>query len=455
MLNLRYAIALTVIAGTAQCPLAQEPFQAQAPVPSGALAPEPASLISGLEIPTQTIPVGMPVTASATAQPYHGQGGQTVSPAASLNKTRVVLLKNDRCLTGRVRQLGDETVIEIDNSARIVKATSEIQTIADDMEGIYRYKVSRYPRLGPAEHIRLSRWSMVNGLLPQASQHYLAVERDVGSDEPIVKQLGIELREHLLKDEEIRAAVGLPSLAQSNHESADPVRPASSGQSEPGQPIQPAVLSAYTEHVQPILLKRCSQSGCHGLSSTNRLKFVQPVGNARARISEQNCRSVLQFVNVDDSNMSTLVRYALVAHSLQKTSGISSQETKLIETLQSWSTFARNPVVAAVEQTQVVPGSNGNNAAAAAATTPAVYNAQPKSPAASDPKALKPLGPGASQLRSVPQTNSTIIPGNGPVTRRELDELDDQVRKALGEPPRAQAKDPFDPAEFNRMRAKK
>ncbi len=361
-----------------------------------------------------------------------------------------MLLKNDRCLTGRVRQLGDQVIIEIDNSARIAKPSSEVLAIADNLEGIYRYKVGRYARLGPGENIRLMRWTMANGLLQQASQHYLALEREVGSEEPVVKQLGIELREQLLKDDAIRAYVGLPKLSElpAKETPVADVRTASSTNTEQVQPILPAVLSSYADNVQPILLKRCSQSGCHGLSSTNKLKFVQPIGNSRARMSEQNCRSVLQFVNVDSSNMSTLMRYALVAHGLQKTAAISAQETRLVDMLQSWTTFARNPIVAAVDQSPAGPGS----AAAAGSTAPAVYNGQPK-PSATDN--LKPLAPGAAQLRTVPQSGQpTMIPGTGPITNRELDELDDQVRKALGEPPRAQATDPFDPAEFNRQRKK-
>ena len=412
--------------------------------------PQQPGLLTGISIPEQTVPLDFPAPPSQVAPSVTGPNLPNVPrPVTSVNQQRVVLLKNDRCLTGRVRQLGDQVVIEIDSSARIAKPASEVLTIADDIEGIYRYKVSRYPRLGPGEHIRLARWTMSNGLLQQASQHYLAVQRDVGPDEPVVKQLGIELREHLLKDEEIRAYVGLPSLAEVNKQEtpSEEIRQASTANSEPVQPILPAVLSSYSDSVQPILLKRCSQSGCHGLSSTNRLKFVQPVGNSRARISEQNCRSVLPFVNIDSSNMSTLVRYSLVAHGMQKTAAISPQETKFVEALQSWSTFARNPVVAAVEQSPATP--NG----AAGATAPAVYNAQSKSQAV--PDTLKPVGPGAAQLRTVPQSGQpTIIPGSGPVTTRELDDLDDQVRKALGEPPRGQSTDPFDPADFNRRRKK-
>ncbi len=260
---------------------------------------------------------------------------------ASVGKTRVVLLKNDRCLSGIVRQLGDKVVVEIDDGATVSKPMSEVQTIADDMESIYQFKVSRYPRLGPGEHIRLARWTMANGMYDHASTHFLAVNREAGQN-PLVRQLGIELREQLLQDEGFRNYLGLEPLKNAAVVS-DEVRMASADtKPEPLAPILPAVLTTFADHVQPILLKRCSQSGCHGFSSNNRLKFVQPAGNSRARISEQNCRSALQFVEVDSSNMSVLLRYAVVAHGLQKEAAITAQEKRFAESIESWTTFARN-----------------------------------------------------------------------------------------------------------------
>lgn len=381
------------------------------------------------------------------AQPPVVSSADDPAPLAtsSVEKSSVVLLKNDRCLTGQVRQLGDQVVIEIDSNARISRAASDVQFIADDLEGIYQYKLARFSHLGPGENIRLARWCLATGLHEHAAKHFLAVNREAGSN-PSVKQLGIELREQLLKDDAFRSYLGLAPLATPGRQG--PVVQTASTASAAGQtpPIIPAVITSFAEHVQPILLKRCSQSGCHGLSATNRLKFIQPIGTARARISEQNCRSALQFVEVDSSSMSVLLRYAVVAHGIQKTPSITAQEPKLVEVLQSWTTFARNPVMAAVG---VAP--SGTQAAA----TPAVYTGRPaKAVTTSD--ALTPLAPGAVQLRTVPQAPG---PANGAPTISELDELDDQVRRALGEPPRQASPsvgvDPFDPAEFNRRAADK
>lgn len=347
-------------------------------------------------------------------------------------RTRVVLLKNDRCLTGLVRQLGDQVMIEIDESARVSKAASDIQFIADDLEGIYQHKLARYAHLGPGENIRLARWCLAVGLNEHAAQHFLAVHREAGEN-PLVKQLGVELRDQLLSDESFRLYLGLEPLRHASGGGlASSVHTASSVATDNLMPIAPTVVTVFTDQVQPILLNRCSQSGCHGLSATNRLKIIAPIGTARARISEQNCRSALQFVAVDDSNMSVLLRYALGAHGIQKTASITTQEPRLMETLQSWTTFARNPVVAAVDQHDTSPG-----------TAPAVYSDPARSgvPASGLPSnRLSPLGPGALELRKVPRPPKFgVQPDYGQPQKSELDELDEQVRRAMGERPRDSA----------------
>lgn len=379
--------------------------------------------------------------------------------------TRVLLLKNDHCLSGHVRQLGDQVVIEISPGARVSKAVKEVEFIADNLEGIYQYKLTRYSHLGPGENMRMARWCLSVGLNEHAAKHFLAVNKEAGTN-PFVKQLGIELREQLLKDEAFRSYLGLPSLQSL---SDDAVKTASAGAVDEAAPLIPTVVTSFTDHVQPILLNRCSQSGCHGLSATNKLKIIQPIGTARARISEQNCRSALQFVEVDDSHMSTLLRYAMIKHGIQKEPSITTQETGLVEVLQSWTTFARNPVLAAV---------NTSSGAAAGGAMQAVYTGSSPGTQANNGfyvgagsfgvGGLLPVDPRSGQLRAVPRQTQVGAqsPSNGP-SLSELDQLDDEVRRALGEPPRNAAPaaetvpagtapaDPFDPAEFNRRAAAK
>ena len=336
---------------------------------------------------------------------------------------RVVLLKNDHCLTGIVRQLGDHVVVEFADNARVSKPVGDIQCIADDLEGIYQHKLTHYSHLGSGENIRLARWCLAVGLDEHAVQHFLAVNKEA-SNNALVKQLGVELREQLLRDEAFRTYLGLPPLASPSEQPQ--VQNVASSTGANLTPIVPAVVAAFTEHVQPIVLNRCSQSGCHGFSATNRLKIIEPIGNARARISEQNCRSALQFVAVDDSNMSVLLRYALTAHGLQKSPSITSLEPQHSEALQSWTTFARNPVMAAVES---------QSGPTTGQTAPAVYTDRSQQPAM--PGALRPVAPGAAQLRTVPlQPKFGVQGGAAQPSISELDELDDQVRRALGEPPR-------------------
>lgn len=374
-------------------------------------------------------------------------------------QTRVVLLRNDRCLTGLVRQLGDQVVIEFDSNSRVSKATSEVLHIANDMEGIYQYKLSKFSQLGVGENMRMARWCLSVGLNEHAAKHFQAVNKTV-PDHPLVKQLGVELRDQLLRDPEFREYLGLAKLPAANKQ-VTAVAAASTDRDVATNPILPAVMSTFAEHVQPILVNRCSQSGCHGFSSSNRFKIIQPLGSSRARITEQNCRSALEFVQVDESKMSTLLRYAIAAHGVQKSPSIQSQEKQLIDYLQSWTTFARNPVMAAVDSSAMRDGSQ----------TQAAYHTEgPRNQNASASGGGPiPLGPNASALRPVPRQPKFGIQGGVQPATGELDALDDQVRRALGEPPRdrtktdvlpsssgsSSPKDPFDPALFNQRAGNK
>lgn len=400
--------------------------------------------------------------------------------------SQVVLLKNNRCLTGSVRRVGDQVLIELSDNAKVTKPATEVEFVGSSLEEVYRYKVGKFTRLGLGEHFQLTRWCLSVGLNEYAAEHYLEVSKQAG-EHPSVKQLGIELRERLLQDEKFRTYLGLPATVAKDVAKETKVQPVSTHQAT-ALVVHPLVISQFSERVQPILLNRCSQSGCHGMNATNQLKLLSPVGSAYARVSEQNCRSALAFLDVDESQLSVLVRKALTAHGTQKAPGVTAQELKLVEQLQMWAQFARSPVVSA--------GGSYNVSAQGSSTVPAVY-ASPSDPKSrTSESGLEPVASGAAQLRQVPRQGASasdfaIPSGERPPLASELDALDAEVRRVLGEPPydsnRAVApqqsggsknpaapvsgpgrssvpnslapkataektkSDPFDPAEFNRQ----
>lgn len=362
----------------------------------------------------------------------------------------VILLKNDRFQAGIVHRFADAVQVELDARSKVTHSASDVEYIGKDLLAVYEYKLRKFARLGLGEHFQMTRWCLGAGLIDRATEHFAPLNKS-RPDDPRVRQLGIELREKMLQDEAFRGFLGLaptsklPTLAPIG---IGPVQTASadSSNADASKANHPLVLTQFTERIQPILINRCSQSACHGFSSSNRLKLIEPKGKAFARISAENLRSVLQFLTTNESNVSELLQKAISAHSLQKTPSVTASESELVTKLHNWVNFARNPVVTAlaVDASQEMhPFGDGNRIGRDFPT----------------PTALVPVPPGGANLREVPQGRvggMSQVEGFQPPNISEIDALDEELRRILGEPPQTRrshqhAGDPFDPAIFNQQ----
>ncbi len=370
----------------------------------------------------------------------------------------LMLKETERIIAGKIIQRGDFYEVELAPNSRVSIAVSKVSRLAVSREELYQFKCQSISRVGASsqaqwpvgDHFQLTRWCLVNDLLPQAAAHYAqVVERN--ADHPRVKQLGVELQQRLLHDEAFRQYLGMPPLhppavtqVASSHSAGagqvsagdlDPAvtLPASATGDVPTgvltastfdstTPIQhPQIAYHFTERVQPILISRCSQAACHGVQSHHALRLLAPYGQTNSRASAENLASVLKQIEAEPQQLSALVRYAIQPHGTQRAAAIATSETRLIQELQGWIEFVRNPVVSAVSFGQPQAGTffppgipAGDEASASSSVGP--Y-----------PAGLKPVTPGEAPLRSVPP--ATPVPdgaASGP------------------------ALDPFDPAEFNR-----
>ncbi len=377
---------------------------------------------------------------------------------------RAVLLKQtDRVLFGKVLQRAGFYEIELAPNSRVSIPSENVAHVANSLEELYNRKRAGISPTSIGDHFHLTRWCLLNGLLSQAAEHYTIVVRS-NANHPRVKQLGVELEEQLLHDQGFREYLGL----------GPPVQPATSADSParsqvappPSQPsvvtastfatpsgLHPDIAKRFASRVEPILLNRCSQAACHGVQGSSSLRLLEPYGKTHAQTAAGNLASVLKHVPNDPNQIAPLLHFATHAHGIQREPALTATDPKLIQELQDWVGFVRNPVVSAV---------------ASVATQP---TAQPST------AGLKPVAPGGTPLRRVPQTplvgsvasagnfsqaaprTELVFPAAGfpvgvqPPSSAELDALDAQLQDILGEASNgsmAAADDPFDPAEFNR-----
>ncbi len=364
------------------------------------------------------------------------EGSLIVSPQSASSHQAVLLKKTERILVGSVRLNGNYYEIEIADQSRVSIPREQVEFVGANSEEVYQYKCRGISRWRTGDHFQLSRWCIQNQLLVHAIDHYEEVERQ-SPNHPSVKQLGTELEQKILGDAAFRTFAGLPpqpnaAVAIRNPKTADSVALASASSQITEHP---QVGVYFNDRIQPILMNRCSQSACHGATSNNSLRLIEPRGTAYARVSSENLKHVLALVAPDESGAPKLLSYAVKPHGTQRLPAIALSETALIEQLKKWIRFSENPVISAVAThtpMATIPNTSTNA-----------------------PTKLNPLLPGSTQLRSVPGSTSQVEFPAGTVrpAASEIDALDAQLNQILSKQKSAPSapRDPFDPADFNRQ----
>jgi hypothetical protein len=390
---------------------------------------------------------------SAEAEP----NSLIVSTLLDSPQQAVLLKKTDRVMVGAVRLNGHFYEIEIADESRVSIPRDQVEFVGANAEEVYQYKCRGITRWKTGDHFQITRWCIQNKLLVHAIDHFEEVERQ-SPNHPSVKQLGAELQQKILSDESFRVFAGLPPLTTATVAAANPKAVGNVSLASATSQIaeHPQVSIYFNDRIQPILMNRCSQSACHGATSNNALRLLEPRGKAYASVSSENLKHVLAMVAPDESETPRLLSYATKAHGTQRLPAIALTETALIEELKKWIRFSENPVVPAVathNPLATIPTASSASATSPSVTSPSVTNTRAENSAK-----LNPLSPGSSQLRAVPGSSSQVeFPaGLSKPTVSEIDALDAQLDKILSKqmPKSSAARDPFDPAEFNRQAEK-
>ena len=397
----------------------------------------------------------------ATAQEQSNNKASEASASNSATYSAAVLLKKtDRVLSGVVEPRGESIRIAIAENSSVTLPLSQVQHIAPDLGGLYQFKLKKIHPGYHGDHYLLAKWCLANSLLSEAADHYQAAKK-LKPKSPHVQRLAVDLKNKMLAEPAFRQYLGLPPVASGSAHSVASSKSATLPSSDSGSKVatvsyeslvgNPVVATQFAQHIQPILMNRCSQAACHGYASKNDFKLLELSRKDHRQLTEKNMKSVLRFVAADDSMNSVLLELATKAHGIQPRPGIEVREKELLSVLENWVKFVQNPVSSAVARNE-----NPGNQVKTLGSVP-----QPLLPNSQ----LFPVQPGASGLKPVPQVNASAFPGGDVPLMNEIDALDRQLRQILGEAPRLQPgnptsakpipdrspKDAFDPNEFNRQ----
>jgi hypothetical protein len=440
-----------------------------------------------------------------------------------------LLMKHGDVIVGELSPMGDQIAVRLDADNQIFLPVRQIDHIAGSVEEIYQFKIRKYGHLGTGEHYQMAGWCLKNKLNDQAIHHYQELRR-LAPNDPSVKRFALQLKETILqepwakevmKQQQQTARPGQPTTpngvvtagnSSSSHSavqtaggSAATSNAASSGvinaggsasppQSIPRNGQQPQALSPananskpmpfepvvsedstrlFRSHLQPILIQKCGQSGCHGAQASNNLKLLRPSANSTKKTAENNIASLTAFIDTPDASKTRLYQFATKPHGPQKVGALGQVDNDGSDELLGWlKLISYQSLQGQSLQGQTMPGSMGG--------LPLDANGFPLNPNAAGGTQLwqqhldkMPGGAGGTTANSnrpnlndppvvsVQQFNSAIQQPFNPdianeITPSELDKLDEEVRRAeaaeKGEqlpqnpPP---SSDPFDPNAFN------
>lgn len=396
-----------------------------------------------------------------------------------------VLLQHGNVMHGFVKPQADRVTIVIEKGKEVTLANKQVLAIGKSLESLYDYQIKGVRKWGTGEHWHLAQWCIQNHLLDQAIEHYTELEK-TAADNPRFKQLDHQLKEALLADATVRQAMSeqgieVPERTSSEATGAkvasgrEPKRLNSAPNDPAGGPavvhaavqqplgdphrILPSYLRrSFQTEIQPVVVSRCGQSGCHGMLAKNDFQVFQPVGEQAASMTERNLETILRYVDAEAPLSTTLIQHATRPHGTQRNPSINpnrDEDRVLLDKMVRWLQTLAEPAMDRPGNQRVVNASandapNDPNARVASAVAfipkSAVQRAQRQRSHPDAPGGEAPVEDRNAKLSKPPKS----APPPTILNAAEIAELESVIAKLEKmEPGRRPQQDPLDPREFN------
>ncbi|QEG38776.1 hypothetical protein [Roseimaritima ulvae] len=281
------------------------------------------------------------------------------SPAES---SGYVLLRNGNVLRGKAKRDGVFISVEESDVATVRLPQRDVLCWAPQLEDLYAYRVQHRKPHSLTARFEDLRWAIKQGLLEIARQELGQLRKLAPSDRRVVSM------QALLSNAERRRQVAAEPTSEPNRGGDDALTdsdvPATGVSRRPGllgeihadpladpnatardREAEVAALSRdlvthYTKRIQPLLINRCGQAGCHGGASTAvwQLEHFGSSQRLPASLTRQNLGNLLPWLHDDQPEASPLLVRATQAHGGRETAPLSSREDELRQGLQAWLT---------------------------------------------------------------------------------------------------------------------
>ena len=274
-------------------------------------------------------------------------GGVLACAAADLRlgtSKGVLLLRNGSVLRGVIVQQGDQYIVSFGETGHARVPASNVERVCDDLEQVYRYRLAGIDGSLPSR-IELARWCLQRNLLARAADQVLAAEAEHGNSPPVEA-----LHQRLL----LAARATRPARSQAS--ATKPLMAAPRG-AELLEQLGTEQIERFTLNVQPLLLNRCANSGCHSPRAGTSLVLLRAASShsLTRRLTEQNLGSTLLQLNREQPLESPLLRQARSAHGGASEAPLTEHDVRQFQLLADWVSSVRPSARAAKPKTIVEP----------------------------------------------------------------------------------------------------
>lgn len=225
---------------------------------------------------------------------------------------QLVLLANGNVLRGVAIPQGELLILERDDGSHMRLHRDQVLHIDESMEALYEYRSKFRTFRNSASHIEDAKWCLRHGLMEKAKTE---LEGLIQLDPSHPERIRLERQIAAMNAPRTKAEVRELSRPQPQEPPSEPAIVLPDG-------ISSAAIAAFATRVQPMLINRCGNAGCHRTGSDSPWQLSHLGVNVRvsATMTQKNIHATLPHINLDDPLSSSLLRFATTPHGHQRTS---------------------------------------------------------------------------------------------------------------------------------------
>ncbi len=268
----------------------------------------------------------------------------TIFCGSSVRGDEYVLLQNGNVIQGTATSVGPIVVIRSGAGSELKLEARQVAFSASTLSELYDFRVASRQTSDVTSHHDDARWCLRNGLYAEMTEALQAAQT-LDPTHPETIRLRRQLQAAINSSQGQAAA----DFNRDDHSHASPVLAASS--TPPREPplqrsddalvelnVSGDALAFFTSRVQPVLINRCGNSGCHRSPAESHWNLTHMGVQVRppARMTRLNLVATLKLVNQAEPLESDLLRYAVHPHAGRREPPLRRVDDVALDSLREW-----------------------------------------------------------------------------------------------------------------------